>query len=178
MYRIKLDVDLKELEKYGYKKDTEGNYSKKVMKDSNKAWTYFETIEINKNDRIIRTRLYQDAADQEWYGYIEKTGRFISDLWKDELLEEISELITEKETLEKIIYLNKENERLNDYIQQLKNKNDYELSTQNKMHKKEIDNLQKTIITMSTYCFGTLEKWTNLVEDIDKRLQKITSNIK
>lgn len=78
MYRIKFDRELKELEEFGYKKDIQGNYSKKVMKDRNSgAWTYFETIEINKEDRIIRTRLYQDCADQEWFGYIEKTGRYI-----------------------------------------------------------------------------------------------------
>lgn len=89
MYKIKDDKDLKELEKFDYKKDIGGNYSKRVFKDNNKAWTYFETIEINKNDRIIRTRLYQDCADQEWFGYIEKTGRFISDLEKAGLIEEV-----------------------------------------------------------------------------------------
>ena len=82
MYRIKFERDLKELEQFGYKKDAQGNYSKKVMKDTNKGWTYFETIEINKDDRIVRTRLYQDCADQEWVGYIEKKGRFIYDLDK------------------------------------------------------------------------------------------------
>ena len=90
MYRIKLEKDLKELEKFDYKKDTEGNYSKRVMTDSSsKVWAYYETIEINKNDRIIRTRLYQDCADQEWVGYIEKTERFVKDLEKAGLLEEI-----------------------------------------------------------------------------------------
>lgn len=69
MYRIKFDKNLNELEKFGYKKDNQGNYSKKVMKDNTcGSWTYFETIEINKDDRIIRTRLYQDVADQEWIG--------------------------------------------------------------------------------------------------------------
>lgn len=91
MYRIKFDKDLKELEKYGYEEDKQGNYSKKVMKDTNKAWAYYETIEINKKDRIIRTRLYQDAADQEWIGYIEKTGRFIYDLEDAGLLEEVKD---------------------------------------------------------------------------------------
>ena len=89
MYRIKFERDLKELENFGYKKDTQGNYSKKVMKDTNKGWTYFETIEINKDDRIVRTRLYQDSADQEWVGYIEKTGRYIYDLEKAGLIEEV-----------------------------------------------------------------------------------------
>ncbi len=70
MYRIKFERDLKELEQFGYEKDKQGNYSKRVMKDTNKGWTYFETIEINKDDRLIKTRLYQDAADQEWVGYI------------------------------------------------------------------------------------------------------------
>lgn len=91
MYRIKLEKDLKELEKFDYKKDTDGNYSKRVMKDTTgKGWTYFETIEINKNDRIIRTKLYQDCANQEWTGYIEKPERFIKDLEKAELLEKIN----------------------------------------------------------------------------------------
>lgn len=89
MYRINFEKDLKELENFGYKKDTQGNYSKKVMKDTNKGWTYFETIEINKDDRIVRTRLYQDSADQEWVGYIEKTGRYIYDLEKAGLIEEV-----------------------------------------------------------------------------------------
>lgn len=97
MYRIKFDKNLKELEKYGYEEDKQGNYSKKVMKDTNKAWTYFETIEINKDDRIVKTRLYQDAADQEWIGYIEKKGRFIYDLDEAGLLEEIK---PEKSNLE------------------------------------------------------------------------------
>lgn len=178
MYRVKLGVDLKELEKYGYKRDTEGNYSKKVMKDSNKVWTYFETIEISKDDRIIRTILYQDAADQNWYGYIEKPGRFISDLEKADLIEEISELTTEKTILEKLKQSKEETERLKKVIAELKYKNEVDELENNKKHKKEIESLQKTIITMSTYCFGTLEKWTNLVEDIDKHLQKISSNIK
>lgn len=91
MYRIKFERDLKELEQFGYEKDAQGNYSKRVMKDTNKAWTYFETIEISKKDRIIRTRLYQDAANQEWVGYIEETDRYIYDLEKAELLEEVKE---------------------------------------------------------------------------------------
>ena len=89
MYRIKIERDLKELEQFGYEKDKQGNYSKRVMKDTNKGWAYFETIEINKEDRIVKTRLYQDAADQEWVGYIEKKGRFIYDLDEAGLLEEI-----------------------------------------------------------------------------------------
>ena len=91
MYRIKKLEDLEKLKKFGYEKDNQGNYSKKVMKDTNKSWTYFETIEIHKDDGIIRTRLYQDCADQVWYGYIEKKGRFIDDLDKAGLIEEVKE---------------------------------------------------------------------------------------
>lgn len=91
MYRIKKLEDLEKLKDFGYEKDKQGNYSKKVMKDTNKVWTYFETLEINKNDGIIRTRLYQDSADQVWYGYIEKKGRFIDDLDKAGLIEEVKE---------------------------------------------------------------------------------------
>lgn len=90
MYRIKLDKDLKELEKFGYKEDNQGNYSKKVMADSSsKVYCYHETIEINKDDRIIRSRVYQDYADQEWIGYIEKADRYIYDLEKAGLIEEV-----------------------------------------------------------------------------------------
>lgn len=91
MYRIKDLESFKELTKYGYEEEST-RYIKKVMKDStSKAWTYFETIEINKDDGIIRTRLYQDCADQEWMGYIEKPGRFINDLQNAGLLEEIKQ---------------------------------------------------------------------------------------
>lgn len=89
MLKIKDDVDLKELEKFGYE-DCINRYTKKVMKDNtSKVWTYFETIEIDKEDRIIRTRLYQDCADQVWYGYIEKTGRWIGDLANADLVEKV-----------------------------------------------------------------------------------------
>lgn len=96
MYRMKNMDKFKELVKYGYEEGKE-KYTKKVMKDTNKAWTYFETIEISKEDGIIRTRLYQDCADQEWVGYIEKKGRFIDDLYKAGLIEEIK---PEKSNLE------------------------------------------------------------------------------
>ncbi len=91
MYRIKMTEDLEKLKDFGYEEDKNGNYSKRVMKDTNKAWTYFETIEIHKDDRIIRTRLYQDCADQVWYGYIEKKERFIEDLDKAGIIEEVKE---------------------------------------------------------------------------------------
>lgn len=91
MLKIKDSVDLKELEKFGYE-DRNAQYAKVVMKDStSNVWTYFETIEIDKKDRIIRTRLYQDCADQEWFGYIEKTGRYIYDLDKAGLVEKVKE---------------------------------------------------------------------------------------
>ena len=89
MYRIKNKDNFKELLKYGYK-ECENEYTKKVMKDTNKVWAYYETIEISKDDGIIRTRLYQDCANQEWVGYIEKKGRFIYDLDKAGLLEEVN----------------------------------------------------------------------------------------
>lgn len=97
MYRIKNKDKFEELLKYGYE-ECETKYTKKVMKDStSKAWTYFETIEISKEDGIVRTRLYQDCADQEWVGYIEKKRRFIEDLYKAGLIEEIK---PEKSNLE------------------------------------------------------------------------------
>lgn len=89
MYRLKSIDDLEKLKDFGYK-EGETKYTKRVMKDRNSgAWTYFETIEISKEDGIIRTRLYQDCADQEWIGYIEKTGRYIYDLEKAGLIEEV-----------------------------------------------------------------------------------------
>lgn len=91
MYKIKNNIKLEELEKFGFKK--EGNdYVKKVMTDNtSKCWTYFETLEINEKDRIIKTRLYQDTANQEWVGYIEKTTRWITDLYKAGLVEKVGE---------------------------------------------------------------------------------------
>lgn len=89
MYRINNIDNLEKLKDFGYE-EGETKYTKKVMKDNtSKAWTYFETIEISKSDGIIRTRLYQDCADQEWVGYIEKTGRYIQDLEKAGLIEEV-----------------------------------------------------------------------------------------
>ena len=112
MYRIKIERELKELEQFGYKKDIQGNYSKKVMKDTNKGWTYFETIEINKEDRIVKTRLYQDAADQEWIGYIEKKGRFIYDLDEAGLLEEVNITKLNEIRFDEFCKLRKENKEL------------------------------------------------------------------
>lgn len=146
MYRIKFEKDLKELENFGYKKDTQGNYSKKVMKDTNKGWTYFETIEINKDDRIVKTRLYQDCADQEWVGYIEKKGRFIYDLDEAGLLEEIN-ITKEKELrFEAFENLRKENEELN-------RQHKLNIKALQEQYTAQIDELKNTIVQMSVNVF-------------------------
>ncbi len=91
MLKIKDNVDLKELEKYGYK-ENQNKYEKLVSSDNNsKVWTWYETIEIDKKDRIITTRLYNDCADQDWYGYIENVDRYLQDLEKADLVEKVEE---------------------------------------------------------------------------------------
>lgn len=166
MYRVKLEKDLKELEKFGYKKDTQGNYSKKVMKDTNKAWTYFETIEINKDDRIVKTRLYQDAADQEWVGYIEKKGRFIYDLDEAELLEEINLTKPDELRCDAFLHLRKENE-------ELKQQHEFAIRTLQKQHKAQIEGLKNTIVQMSVNFFSSQDSFMTIFKNIDNKLEQI-----
>lgn len=166
MYRIKFEKDLKELENFGYKKDTQGNYSKKVMKDTNKGWTYFETIEINKDDRIVKTRLYQDCADQEWVGYIEKKGRFIYDLDEAGLLEEIN-ITKEKELrFEAFENLRKENEELN-------RQHKLNIKALQEQYTAQIDGLKDTIVQMSVNVFTSQDSFMNVFKNIDKKLNLI-----
>lgn len=166
MYRVKLEKDLKELEKFGYKKDTQGNYSKKVMKDTNKAWAYFETIEINKDDRIVKTRLYQDAADQEWVGYIEKKGRFIYDLDEAELLEEINHTKPDELRYDAFLHLRKENE-------ELKQQHEFAIRTLQKQHKAQIEGLKNTIVQMSVNFFSSQDSFMTIFKNIDNKLEQI-----
>lgn len=166
MYRVKLEKDLKELEKFGYKKDTQGNYSKKVMKDTNKGWTYFETIEINKDDRLIKTRLYQDAADQEWVGYIEKKGRFIYDLAEAELLEEINITKLNEIRFDEFCKLRKENK-------ELKQQHEFAIRTLQKQHKEQIEGLKNTIVQMSVNFFSSQDSFMTIFKNIDNKLDLI-----
>lgn len=170
MLKIKDNVDLEELKKIGYKEDEQGNYSKKVMRDTNKGWTYFETIEINKDDRIIRTRLYQDCADQEWIGYIEKTGRFIYDLDEAGLLEEIN--------------LKKENELRFGAFQNLRRKNEelkrqheFAIKTLQKQYETEIEELKNTIVKMSVNAFRSQDYFMNVFKNISNKLDLILKRI-
>ncbi|MCI9015955.1 MAG: hypothetical protein HFJ53_02145 [Clostridia bacterium] len=166
MYRIKLERNLEELKQFGYEKDMQGNYSKKVMKDRNKGWTYFETIEINKDDRIVKTRLYQDCADQEWVGYIEKKGRFIYDLDAAGLLEEIN-ITKEKELrFEAFENLRKENEELN-------RRHKLDMKTLQEQYTAQIDGLKDTIVHMSVDVFTSQDSFMNVFKNIDKKLNLI-----
>lgn len=166
MYRIKLEKNLEDLKQFGYEKDMQGNYSKKVMKDRNKGWTYFETIIINKDDRIVRTRLYQDCADQEWVGYIEKKGRFIYDLDEAGLLEEVA--CTEENELrfEAFKNLRKENEELN-------RQHKLNIKALQEQYTAQIDGLKDTIVQMSVNVFTSQDSFMNVFKDIDKKLNLI-----
>lgn len=166
MYRIKFERDLKELEQFGYKKDTQGNYSKKVMKDTNKGWTYFETIEINKEDRIVKTRLYQDAADQEWIGYIEKKSRFIYDLDEAGLLEEVNITKLNEIRFDEFCKLRKENK-------ELKQQHEFAIKSLQNQYKEQIEGLKNTIVQMSVNVFSSQDSFMTVFQNIDKKLNLI-----
>lgn len=166
MYRIKFERDLKELEQFGYKKDTQGNYSKKVMKDTNKGWTYFETIEINKEDRIVTTRLYQDAADQEWIGYIEKKSRFIYDLDEAGLLEEVNITKLNEIRFDEFCKLRKENK-------ELKQQHEFAIKSLQNQYKEQIEGLKNTIVQMSVNVFSSQDSFMTVFQNIDKKLNLI-----
>lgn len=166
MYRIKFERDLKELEQFGYKKDTQGNYSKKVMKDTNKGWTYFETIEINKEDRIVKTRLYQDEADQEWIGYIEKKSRFIYDLDEAGLLEEVNITKLNEIRFDEFCKLRKENK-------ELKQQHEFAIKSLQNQYKEQIEGLKNTIVQMSVNVFSSQDSFMTVFQNIDKKLNLI-----
>lgn len=166
MYRIKIERELKELEQFGYKKDIQGNYSKKVMKDTNKGWTYFETIEINKEDRIVKTRLYQDAADQEWIGYIEKKGRFIYDLDEAGLLEEVNITKLNEIRFDEFCKLRKENK-------ELKQQHEVAIKSLQNQYKEQIEGLKETIVTMTVHSYNAQESFFSTIRNIDKKLNLI-----
>lgn len=171
MYRIKFERNLEELEQFGYEKDMQGNYSKKVMKDRNKGWTYFETIIINKDDRIVRTRLYQDCADQEWIGNIEKKGRFIYDLDEAGLLEEVVCTKDNELRFEAFQNLRKENK-------ELKQQHEFAIKTLQKEHKAQVEALKDTIVQMSVSAFGSQNTFMEVFQNIDSKLDLILGGTK
>ena len=79
MLKIKDDVDLKELEKYGFEKDTTGTY----CKDDRLA---DERVDIFvNNDRTF-------FIEWGWYTmYNEEQERFLQDLIKADLVEKIND---------------------------------------------------------------------------------------
>ena len=162
MYRIKNKDKFKELLKYGYE-ECENKYTKKVMKDANKAWTYLETIEISKDVGIIRTRLYQDCANQEWVGYIEKKGRFIYDLDEAGLLEEVNSEKLDDVKSEALCELRKENE-------ELKQQHEFAIRTLQKQHTEQIEGLKNTIVRMSINFFSNQDSFMTVFKNIDNKL--------
>lgn len=162
MYRIKNKDKFKELLKYGYE-ECENKYTKKVMKETNKTWTYYETIEISKDDGIIRTRLYQDCADQEWVGYIEKKGRFIYDLDEAGLLEEVNIKKLDDVKAEVLCELRKENE-------ELKQQHEFAIRTLQKQHTEQIEGLKNTIVRMSINFFSSQDSFMTVFKNIDNKL--------
>lgn len=166
MYRIKNKDKFKELLKYGYE-ECETKYTKKVMKDStSKAWTYFETIEISKEDGIVRTRLYQDCADQEWVGYIEKKGRYIYDLDEAGLLEEVNTTKQNVLRLDAFQHLRQENE-------ELKQQHEFAIKTLQQQHKAQIEGLKNTIVQMSVNFFSSQDSFMTVFQNINKKLDLI-----
>lgn len=139
---------------------------KKVMKDTNKGWTYFETIEINKDDRIVRTRLYQDCADQEWVGYIEKKGRFIYDLDEAGLLEEINIAKLKELKFDDFCKLREENK-------ELKQQHEFAIKTLQEQHKAQLEGLKNTIVQMSVNVFSSQDSFMTVFKNIDKKLDLI-----
>lgn len=162
MYRIKNKDKFKELLKYGYE-ECGNKYTKKVMKDTNKAWTYYETIEISKDDGIIRTRLYQDCADQEWVGYIEKKERSIYDLDEAGLLEEVNIKKLDDVKAEALCELRKENE-------ELKQQHEFAIRTLQKQHTEQIEGLKNTIVRMSINFFSSQDSFMTVFKNIDNKL--------
>ena len=93
--KIKNDINLKILEKYGYE-DYGDYYAKLVMRDNySKVWTWHESIIIRKDDRIIRTKITRDTVDEEWFGYVVSKDHFIYDL-----LDYIEEIIDKEDIVE------------------------------------------------------------------------------
>lgn len=91
MLKIKDDVDLKELEKFGFV-ERENVYIKGVMTDRGSGfWTYYESIVINKKERLIYSILYNDQMNMEWESYNIRKDHYIQDLVEANLVEKVKE---------------------------------------------------------------------------------------
>lgn len=88
MLKIKDNVDLKELEKYGYKKS--GNhYYLNVYRDRDGFYHWEERILINTEDRIIRSEITHDLTDKYWICDEVNITHYIYDL--EDLVEKVEE---------------------------------------------------------------------------------------
>lgn len=89
MLKIKDDIDLKELEKFGFEKYENCDAYYRICNSVTDGYqTFFERIEINEDDRIIRTHLYNDLSNQDWEGFIVREGR-IPDLIRADIVEKV-----------------------------------------------------------------------------------------
>jgi hypothetical protein len=67
MLRIKEGIDLKELEKFGFKKYANGYYKKVYLKNDNDDKNFYE---ISKHDRIIELTRLDGELDDTLYDLI------------------------------------------------------------------------------------------------------------
>lgn len=90
MLKIKDNVDLKELEKYGYKQFDTGNYRKEIP--LNFLETLFIHIDRDKIFFRIESRSFACCTSfpytQEEFGFF-KTRRYLIDLIKNKLVEKV-----------------------------------------------------------------------------------------
>lgn len=128
--------------------------------------TSYKYKEINKDDRLIKTRLYQDAAEQEWIGYIEKKGRFIYDLDVAGLIEEVKNLKLEEVRFDEFCKLRKENK-------ELKQQHEFGIRTLQKQHQAQIEGLKNTIVQMSVNFFSSQDSFITVFKNIDNKLNLI-----
>ena len=85
--RIKKDVDLKELKKYGYR-EWEKGFTKRVMSvKAEDTSRFYENIEVRKEDRIIRSHLYNDLSNFDWFSQYLTENHYIQDLVESGLTE-------------------------------------------------------------------------------------------
>ena len=88
MLKIKDDIDLKELEEYGYKKS--GNhYYLNVYRDRDSFYHWEERILISTEDRIIRSEITHDLTDKYWICDEVSIDHYIYNL--EDLVEKVEE---------------------------------------------------------------------------------------
>ena len=171
-YKIKDNVNLKELYKYGFKKyENTNEYYRKNNNTTDEYSTFFERIEINENDRIIRTILYNDLSDQTWEGTIERNTR-IYDLDRAGIIE----FIALKDEINKIDKINKpvifipeeKINKLEEKILDLKKEN-LLLLQQNINKDEQIEELEKEAKKMMQIHKEDICKNTSNIKDICRR---------